>query len=121
MPLQLPTLLISLEVDRSSEVNGSHGAFPATCARACFAGCIFQAYFSCSYYSVVYLHLELTVPGSLEEAPARAGNKNRPSKIDRMYAKKVAISTPCVLCGPLSKYTGFDVYSMKEGEGGKCL
>ncbi len=40
--MQLPTVLISLEFDRSSEVNESHGTFPATCARARYAGCIFM-------------------------------------------------------------------------------
>ncbi len=58
---------------------------------------------------IVYQRLELTVTGSWG-APARAGSKNRPSKNNRMYAKKAAIATLCVLCGPISKYMGFGVF-----------
>ncbi len=39
--MQLPTVLISLEVDGSRKANRSPETFPDTCARARFAGCIF--------------------------------------------------------------------------------
>jgi hypothetical protein len=39
--MQLPRLLISLEVDGSREVNETHETIPDSCARAHFAGCTF--------------------------------------------------------------------------------
>jgi hypothetical protein len=40
--MQLPRVLISLEVDGSREVHESPETFPGTCARARFAGCTFM-------------------------------------------------------------------------------
>jgi hypothetical protein len=40
--MELSRVLISPETDRSIEVNESPEAFPATCARARFAGCTFM-------------------------------------------------------------------------------
>ena len=63
--MQLPTVLISLEVDRSSEVNGSHGTFPATCARARFAGCIFMRHIILALNTMHRQNLRST-PGQAE-------------------------------------------------------
>jgi hypothetical protein len=35
----------------SNQVNGSHGTFPATCARPASKMHFYKAYYSCSYYS----------------------------------------------------------------------
>jgi hypothetical protein len=40
--MQLPRVLISLEVDESREVHESPETIPASCARARFAGCTFM-------------------------------------------------------------------------------
>ncbi len=40
--MQFPRVLISLEFDGSREVHESPETFPATCARARFAGCTFM-------------------------------------------------------------------------------
>jgi hypothetical protein len=41
--MQLPRVLINLEVDVSREVNESPETFPTTCAWAYFAGCTFMS------------------------------------------------------------------------------
>ena len=39
-------------IKQSSKVNGSHGAFPATCARPASRMHFHEAYYLCSFYSV---------------------------------------------------------------------
>jgi hypothetical protein len=62
--MQLPRILISLEVDGSREVNKSPETFPANGAQARFAGCIFMRHIILAFNTVLpfvfgrYMELE---------------------------------------------------------------